>query len=53
MAVKKGMLQVLKDEVIDVYGKENVIPIICKGAAIGLIYILLELSKLEPLQKHD
>ena len=47
-AGKKGILQVLKDEVFDVYGKENVIPILCKGAAIGLVYILWEISKLEP-----
>ena len=47
-AGKKGILQVLKDEVFDVYGKENVIPILCKGAAIGLAYILWEISKLEP-----
>ena len=50
-AGKKGLLQVLKDEVFDVYGKENVIPILCKGAAIGLIYILLEIGKLDPLPK--
>ena len=47
-AGKKGILQVLKDEVFDVYGKENVIPILCKGAALGLVYILWEISKLEP-----
>ena len=47
-AGKKGILQVLKDEVFDVYGKENVIPILCKGAAICLVYILWEISKLEP-----
>ena len=52
-AAKKGALQIMKDEVMDVYGKENVIPILCKGAAIGLIYILWELSKLEPLQEHN
>lgn len=47
-AAKKGFLQTIKDEVFDVYGRENVIPILCKGAAIGLIYILWEIGKLEP-----
>ena len=47
MANKKGLFHELKDEIFDIYGKENVIPILCKGLAIGIIYILWEIAKLE------
>lgn len=50
-ASKKGLLQLLKDDVIELYGKEQVIPILLRGGCIALIYILFEVSKLEPLPK--
>lgn len=51
MANKKGFIETIKNDVFDIYGKENIIPILCKGAAIALIYILWEVGKLEPLEK--
>ena len=47
-AGKKGILQTLKDDVIELYGKEQVIPILLRGGCIALIYVLFEISKLEP-----
>ena len=47
-AGKKGILQTLKDDVIELYGKEQVIPILLRGGCIALIYVLFEVSKLEP-----
>lgn len=51
MANKKGLVETVKNEIFEVYGKENIIPILCKGAIIALVYILYEINNLEPLQK--
>lgn len=51
MANKKGLVETVKNEIFEVYGKENIIPILCKGAIIALVYILWEINNLEPLQK--
>lgn len=52
-AAKKGLLKTWYDEFTDIYGKENLLPVLCRGAAIGIVYVLWELSKLEPLPKPD
>lgn len=48
-AGKKGLLKIWYDEFTEIYGKENLLPVLCRGAAIGIVYILWELSKLEPI----
>ena len=51
MANKKSVFETIKNEIFDTYGKENIIPIFCKGTIIALVYILYGISNLEPLDK--